>query len=37
MATAVAPNEAVGNTIVTALVANIDHPVLRRLGKVNIR
>jgi hypothetical protein len=28
---------AVGNTIVTPLIANIDHPVLKRLGKANIR
>jgi hypothetical protein len=37
MAEAVAPNEAVGNTIITPLVANIDHPALRRLGKAYSR
>jgi hypothetical protein len=37
MAAAVAPNETVGNTIFTPLVANIDHPVLMRLGKASIR
>jgi hypothetical protein len=37
MPTAVSAGKGVATTVVTPIVANIEHPVLKRLGKTNIR